>query len=286
MKFPLVATTVLASSVAAQDPAEGWMAYARGNITDTGAERVTRLEMSWKVGALPVKSSAFFSPWFGLDPDDNLNLIQPVNPYSGSRLKQGSWSAYTEYYQVRRFEPSKSFTFLTPSIRSAPLRSAQWKPTHNSNSDTFDVEPGQTLHGSLIYNPTDDSYDLTQTCVETGATSTQNVPCQSGKKYTIPYVVYEKVFPCADYPPDGIVSFFDIIAECDGKDCVSDIVWANEVKDDNCEMATVVHDDQKTIDITWNVKAKSKYDDWTREELHSFNLNNGGENNWAHALFA
>jgi len=237
------------------------MAYARGNITSTGAERVTRLEMKWKVGETPKSSQAFFSPWFGLDPDDNLNLIQPVNPYSGGGLfnRGGGWSAYTEYYQ--------------------------WSPTHNSNSKSFDVEAGQTLHGMLVYDESTDSYDLTQTCVETGASSTQNVVAQKGKKYTIPYVVYEKVFPCADYPPDEKVEFFDIVAECDGKDCVGDIVWAEEVKDDNCEMAAHVSDDQKTISITWNTKANSKYDTWERSELLEYNLKNGGEHNWAARLF-
>ena len=55
-----------------------------------------------------------------MDPDDNLNLIQPVNPWGG-----GEWSMYTEYFQ--------------------------WRPTHNSNSRQQPVEAGQTLHGSLVY---------------------------------------------------------------------------------------------------------------------------------------
>ena len=53
-----------------------------------------------------------------MDPSDNLNLVQPVNPWSGS-----SWSMYTEYFQ--------------------------WSPTHNSNSRQHSVEAGQTLHGQL-----------------------------------------------------------------------------------------------------------------------------------------
>ena len=52
-----------------------------------------------------------------MDPDDNLNLIQPVNPWSGS-----SWSMYTEYFQ--------------------------WRPTHNSNSKQYKVNAGETLHGT------------------------------------------------------------------------------------------------------------------------------------------
>ena len=44
------------------------------------------------------------------------------------------------------------------------------------------------MHGFLIYDTATDSYNLTQTVVETGATSYQNVRCQWGKKYKLPYV--------------------------------------------------------------------------------------------------
>lgn len=164
----------LVATVAAQDPAHGWMAYAVGTMPPSH-DRITKLEMTWTVGAKPSHSRAFFSPWFGMDPGDNLNLVQPVNPWLGS-----GWSMYTEYFQ--------------------------WTPEHNSNSDQFDVAPGMTLRGSIVYMPSSDSYTLTQTALETGDVSSQVVKCQDGKKFTIPYVVYEKVFPCRDYPPDGIVT--------------------------------------------------------------------------------
>ena len=146
---------LLCCRVSAQDPASGWMAYAVGEIP-AGKERITRLEMTWEISGEADHSRAFYSPWFGMDPDDNLNLIQPVNPWTGS-----SWSFYTEYYQ--------------------------WKPTHNSNSDSYPAKGGQTLHGSLIYDASSDSYFLNQTLVDTGVSSTQTVPCQDGKKYTVPY---------------------------------------------------------------------------------------------------
>ena len=152
-----VLSLATASTSLAQDPAEGWMAYAVGSIPDS-KERITRLEMKWKVGQEPKSSYAFFSPWFGMDPSDNLNLIQPVNPWSGD-----AWSMYTEYFQ--------------------------WSPVHNSNSEQQPVEAGQTLHGSLVYSKEDDSYVLTQKVLETGATSSQTVKCQSGKAYKVPYIV-------------------------------------------------------------------------------------------------
>lgn len=234
----------LIAVVSGQDPAGGWMAYAVGSIP-TNFERITHLEMTWTVGENAKSSGAFYSPWFGMDPSDNLNLIQPVNPWGGS-----SWSMYTEYYQ--------------------------WSPTHNSNSRSYSVKAGQTLHGVLSYDSSSDSYELSQTVVETGATSSQTVKCQSGKKYTIPYVVYEKEWTCADYPPDGKVTFRNIIAECDGVACTENIQWVAKVKDSNCNMAAQVDKGAKAtseneISITWNTNMASKYDNWTAVELINHN---------------
>jgi hypothetical protein len=241
MIFALVIIASLIAVSLAQDPASGWMAYAVGQVP-AGTTRITKLDMTWTVGAEPKRSRAFFSPWFGMDPDDNLNLIQPVNPWSGS-----AWSMYTEYYQ--------------------------WKPTHNSNSQQYPVAAGQTLHGSMVYVPASDSYNLYQTIVETGVTSSQNVVCQSGKKYTLPYVVYEKTFPCADYPPDEIVTFRNVYVECDGKDCTNQIKWTTDVMDANCNMAAHVNQTSTatSISITWDTSAPSKYDKLTRDELVALN---------------
>lgn len=60
----VVAALALLGSAAAQDPATGWMAYAVGALPD-GADRITRLEMTWRVGADASSSRAFYSPWFG-----------------------------------------------------------------------------------------------------------------------------------------------------------------------------------------------------------------------------
>jgi len=242
-KLLLLAAALFAGSAYAQDPAEGWMAYAVGAIPSK-YDRITHLEMTWKVGENPSRSSAFFSPWFGMDPADNLNLIQPVNPWSSGMFSSG-WSMYTEYFQ--------------------------WSPTHNSNSQSHSVKAGQTLHGVLDYDASSDSYQLSQTIVETGATSTQVVKCQSGKKYTLPYVVYEKTFPCKDYPPDGVVTFTDIVAKCDGEDCTDAIKWSSKVKDDNCDMKANILS-QTSISITWSTSAASKYDNMTRAELHDINM--------------
>jgi len=243
--YTLVALAALPLCLA-QDPATGWMSYAVGTIPSNYA-RITRLEMSWTVSANPKTSTAFFSPWFGMDPSDNLNLIQPVNPWT-----QSSWSMYTEYYQ--------------------------WQPTHNSNSRSYSVKAGDKLHGSLVYNAGTDSYVLTQENLSASPvqSSSQTVACQSGKKYTIPYVVYEKTWPCADYPPDHQVIFNITAAECDGVSCVDSIKWAAKVKDANCQFTAHI-DSQTSIRLTWSTTEASKYDLLTREELIDLNTSPGWE---------
>jgi len=233
----------------AQDPASGWMAYAVGSLPSQYS-RVTKLEMTWTVGADAHPSRAFYSPWFGMDPIDNLNLVQPVNPWSGA-----SWSFYTEYFQ--------------------------WRPTHNSNSRSYSVKAGDTLRGSIVYDEGTDSYLLSQKCLETGSVSSQTVKCQSGKHYVLPYIVYEKVFPCRDYPPDGIVTFKNITAECDGVDCTKEIAWEAKVKDANCNMqARIDYPLPGQISITWNTSLASLYDELTYDELEVLN----GQSGWGAAL--
>merc|ERR1711937_588893 len=120
--------------------------------------------------------------------------------------------------------------------------------------------------GEITYMQSEDAYNLTQTILETGETSSQIVKCQDGKKYTIPYVVYEKTWSCSHYPPNEEVKFTNIKIECDNEDCTKSVEWAAKVKDSNCEMTAHI-DNPEQIRITWNTGADSKYDSLTPQEL-------------------
>jgi hypothetical protein len=153
----------------------------------------------------------------------------------------------------------------------------QWSPTHNSNSKQYSVQAGQTLKGSIAYDSKTDSYQLTQTILETGQVSSQSVPAQNGKKYTVPYFVYEKVFPCSTYPPDEVVTFRDISVQCDNEDCTNAVQWSANVKDANCDMKAVISN-QTTISITWDTSAKSVYDNHSIADLVKLNANGWARN--------
>lgn len=56
------------------------------------------------------------------------------------------------------------------------------------------------MHGDLTYLASQDAYNLTQVNLNTGAVSQQVIPCQDSRDYTVPIVVFEKTWPCRDYP--------------------------------------------------------------------------------------
>ena len=56
----------------------------------------------------------------------------------------------------------------------------------------------------------------------------------------------------AYYPPDEIVTFTDIVAECDGKDCASQIEWsAKNFDDKHCDMQAHIAPGNQNISITF-----------------------------------
>jgi len=211
----------------AQDPAKGWLGYATG--VNPGGGRITFIEAYWKCGATPARSSSFFSPWFGIETSDNLNLLQPVNPWTGSE-----WQIYNEYFQ--------------------------WVPTHNENSASHAVKAGDVLYGSVTLNAATNSYVLFHKDETDGWNVSTTIPIQQKngeyKNYTIVYVVYEKDAPCQDYPPDGEVTFYNIKVEYEGKDVTNTMKWTTAYVDDVCNNRAHVLN-QSAIQITWNTRMES-----------------------------
>lgn len=230
MKFLLV-LAALVSLINAQDPAQGWLAYATG-VSPTGTGRLTHVSAKWRVPANPVTPGAFYSPWFGIEASDNLNLIQPVNPWTGN-----SWSIYNEYFQ--------------------------WSPEHNYNSEAHTVKAGDLLYGSVDFNANNQSYSVYHSDVDDGWSVTSNIRVQRTerghiyKNYTIVYFVFEKVAQCSQYPANGEVTFFDIEVEYDGQPVTPK--WTTGVVDEVCGFkATIVN--STAITITWNTSGKNLLD--------------------------
>lgn len=85
----MILLLLFADALLAQDPAQGWTGYAKG-VNPANKGFITRAEAKWVVGSAPSNPSCFYSPWFGIETSDNLNLLQPVNPTNGY---YGGWLA-------------------------------------------------------------------------------------------------------------------------------------------------------------------------------------------------
>lgn len=120
------------------------------------------------------------------------------------------------------------------------------------------LQAGDLLYGSITFNPANQSYTIYHNV--SGSTTWEvstNIKVQKKNKefknYTIAYFVYEKVAPCGDYPPDGIVTFTNIRMECDNKQVTPN--WSTAYVEDVCNnRASIV--DPATIKITWDTKAE------------------------------
>ena len=221
MKMLAVAATV--ACVSAKDPVEGWLGFATG--TNPAGGRITHAEAKWKVLDAPKEGGCFYSPWFGIETSDNKNLFQPVNPWMGS-----SWSAYVEYFQ--------------------------WEPTHNENSKSIDANPGDVLHGVVDFDESAQTYTAVHTNLNTKQSVTKTIDVQKEtifgsdyKKYTIMYIVFEKTCrSCAQYPPNDIVTFYDIDLQYEGQRVTPS--WNTSFVDDKCNnRAKIVN--ASTVAITW-----------------------------------
>lgn len=210
----------------AQDPAPGWLGYATASCP-TGTA-ITFFGGDWAVGASPPVSSAFFSPWIGIDASDNLNLLQPVNPWLGDH-----WEAYNEYYQ--------------------------WSPEYNFDSDSTSVTSGDKLHGEIQLNSDGQGYTVRNFDITSGWSVNSSVPIQANsdgslKTFTIAYVVFEKVADCSEYPPDGKVVFDNLRLVCSGK--LASPEWTTGFVEDVCNnRARIVS--PSTIVISWDTSAEN-----------------------------
>ena len=220
LRYIFILTSLPPSPLSPPLSAPGWLGYATAECP--AGQTLTKMEGKWLVGATPKRSQSFYSPWFGIDASDNLNLLQPVNPWLGNQ-----WVIYNEYFQ--------------------------WSPEHNQNSAQHVVKAGDQLYGAVTLDASKKSYAVFHNV--SGSTTwdvTMDIPIQKGKTYTIAYVVYEKVAPCGDFPPDGKVTFTDVNVYCD--DVLITPTWKTGFVEDVCNnRATII--DPHTVEITWNTKA-------------------------------
>eukprot|EP01090_Pellita_catalonica_P010974 TRINITY_DN22437_c0_g1_i1.p1 TRINITY_DN22437_c0_g1~~TRINITY_DN22437_c0_g1_i1.p1 ORF type:complete len:235 (+),score=34.41 TRINITY_DN22437_c0_g1_i1:32-736(+) len=206
-----------------KDPASSWLGYAKG-VNPSGEGILTYIEAKWKVPSNPKYSGAYYTPWFGIETSDNMNLLQPVNPYDFD-----GWTLYNEYFQ--------------------------WSPEHNFNSEMHDVSPGDVIFGSVKYNPSNHSYTLFAQDLTIGWSVSSNIEIQkdvSGhyKNYTLAYFVFEHPNACYYYPTDDVVTFFDIKIAYDDK-FIASPKWTTGYVADHCSCRAHIVS-ESSVKITWD----------------------------------
>lgn len=89
-------------------------------------------------------------------------------------------------------------------------------------------------------------------------------------------MVFEKKWPCHTYPPEGKVTFHDIVVECDGHDCTQQVQWEAKVRDAHCNMRAEIDSEHNEISILWDTAMPSSVDNLTSEEMIALNADGWG----------
>ena len=208
--------------VDAQDPASSWLVYAETQCPE--GQTVTRFEGKWKVGPTPMPSFTYYTPWIGIETSDNMNLLQPVNPWDGRH-----WTAYAEYFQ--------------------------WSPVNNINSEIYHVPADSVLVGTVTATA-DYKYEVRIKDLASGIESSQLRKVQKDnagnyKNYTRFYVVYEHhASSCNLYPSSQEQIFYDLTVECDGN-VVSNPAWSARSKQPICDFQSSILN-SSAVKITWS----------------------------------
>eukprot|EP01116_Phalansterium_solitarium_P003808 TRINITY_DN1463_c0_g1_i1.p1 TRINITY_DN1463_c0_g1~~TRINITY_DN1463_c0_g1_i1.p1 ORF type:complete len:228 (+),score=85.76 TRINITY_DN1463_c0_g1_i1:229-912(+) len=225
MKIAVLVALLGASLVAdAQDPASSWLGYAKA-VNPTGGDSVVSFAAAkWVVPDNPEVWGAYLTPWFGIETSDNLNLIQPVNPWN-----MDTWTMYNEYFQ--------------------------WKPVHNENSvSSSDVKAGDVIEGSVTFNAFEQSYAVYIGNQRTHWNTTTKFAVQKTdagvyKNYTTVYFVQEHPpASCRQYPRNGQVTFYDITIEHDSVQV--EPKWSTGFVADACGCRAAVLN-STAVQITW-----------------------------------
>merc|ERR1712232_47613 len=106
---------------------------------------------------------------------------------------------------------------------------------------------------SLVYRPSDNSYDMFMTSANLGRTLTYNYKLESrqtSNEATAYFVLEHQPSSCSQLPSDGGIIFTDISIEVEGKK-VNAPQWAALQERPKCSSQAVVVD-SGTIRIEWN----------------------------------
>jgi len=224
-----LALSVLVISFSVQalagDPADSWLSYAAYSAGPNAT--ITMLNATWKVPSMPKTLSGSNAPgwWFGVQSaDGNGALIQPILAFADGP------PVYTIFNGVY-----------------------DWNDGSWYQSDSAQVNPGQTIYGSVLFTRATNTYTMLIGCKETGWSVTSTKKVRQGQVESVAYFVVEhQPDTCAAYPADGEMTFTNIYMEVEG--AAVKPAWQALQEDPACNSKAVIISPTE-IQLSWDTSA-------------------------------
>lgn len=209
----------------AQDPSNSWLSYAAA--TEGASAKVTALNCSWKVPADPLQKQGSNAPgwWFGIQTANGKGaLIQPILAWADGTPQ---WTIFNGVFD--------------------------WNDRSWHQSKQITVQPGDQIDSAVVYDAA--KKEFVMYIVKRGGTPIITPYKEySGQIESVAYFVLEhQPRSCKSYPPDGKMSFTNIVMQVDGK-TVTSPKWHAEQQKPACDSKAVIVSPTQ-IDFTWSASS-------------------------------
>jgi len=218
---------VMSFSVLARagDPADSWLSYAAYSAGPNAT--ITMLNATWKVPSMPQTLYGSNAPgwWFGVQTaDGNGALIQPILAFADGD------PVYTIFNGV-----------------------FDWNDGSWYQSDSSQVNPGQTIYASVLFASATNTYTMLIGCKETGWSVTSTKKVHQGQVEAVAYFVVEhQPDTCSAYPASGEMTFTNIYMEVEGQAVKP--AWQALQEDPACNSKAIIISPTQ-IQFSWDISA-------------------------------
>jgi len=211
--------------VHAQDPAGSWLSYAAA--TQGANAKITALNCSWVVPKDPIQLTGSNAPgwWYGVQTANGRGaLIQPILAWADGAPR---WTIFNGVFD--------------------------WNDGSWHQSRQITVKSGAKIAASVVYDASDKRYVMTISDTSTGQTISTPYMEHPGQIESVAYFVLEhQPRSCRAYPPDGQMSFTNIVMEVDGKKVTPK--WEAKQERPACDSQAIIVSPTE-IKFTWSASS-------------------------------
>jgi len=222
-----IVSFIVLGMVSAQDPSNSWLSYAAA--TGGSSAKITALNTTWKVPQDPVQKSGSNAPgwWFGVQTANGRGaLIQPILAWADGSPQ---WTIFNGVFD--------------------------WNDQSWHQSRQIVVSPGDTITSSVIYDASGKRFVMWIASKESGKSVTTPYKEHAGQIESVAYFVLEHApNSCKAYPPDGELTFTNIVMEVDGK--VITPKWEAKQQRPACSSEAMIVSSSE-IKFTWSAHSNN-----------------------------